>query len=111
LHTQTLVSFVLFLPEKIAAPSFGAAEKKNERRKMLLIVLLSFILLHFSCCTAAPAQQSKHVTALSSIGISLSPNHATLSLRHSDGSFEDVGYIAGSSEYRNMMRRHRLKDR
>jgi hypothetical protein len=39
------------------------------------------------------------------IGISLTASYGTVSIRHDDGSFEDIGRVEGNQVYVNMMQR------
>ncbi|KAF2875121.1 hypothetical protein BDV95DRAFT_591851 [Massariosphaeria phaeospora] len=47
--------------------------------------------------------------ALYALGISLTANHGTVSIRYKDGSFEDVGRVKGDKAYLKLMRRLSLR--
>jgi hypothetical protein len=85
--------------------------------RSLLVALFSVIVCYFflvpptrspvwpSALTGKPAYAYAGSLA---IGISLTANHGTVSIRHDDGSFEDVARVDGGREYLGMMRRMSL---
>ncbi|CAI7648857.1 unnamed protein product [Penicillium manginii] len=70
-----------------------------------LIAGLSFIFIYYLWPSTAPYELGPMTLSNPSIGISLTASYGVISLRHADGSFEDLGRVDGDSSYIEMIKR------
>lgn len=66
-------------------------------------ILLSLATL--ALFTQYPIRTAKHRCENSTVGIALTVDHATASIRYENGSFADLGRVEASDEYKELMQR------
>ncbi|KGO52914.1 hypothetical protein PEX2_048130 [Penicillium expansum] len=86
-------------------PSIEPARPSTKMLSKYLITGLTFIFIYYLWPSSVPYEMDRKMSSKPSIGISLTAAYGTISLRHSDGSFEDLARVEGDSSYIEMMRR------
>jgi len=72
--------------------------------KYYYYILLVVAFLAYQSWRIRSADVYRVTSWMPGVGVSLTVQYAVVSLRHDDGTFEDVGRVEGSEEYVEMMR-------
>jgi hypothetical protein len=72
--------------------------------RAFLIGIPSVLIVYYFSFAFIPTATTSTTPALA-VGISLTANHGTISIRQDDGSFQDIGRIEGDASYQEMMKR------
>lgn len=76
-----------------------------------LLVVVALVLLVLSMPTGlSPPPRPQPGPDDPQLGIALTVDYATASIRHPDGSFTDLGRVDGSVKYKEMMQRFRWRE-